>query len=287
MLAIFSYSQIIHGSPKVWVSSPLVDDIRKWIPSESERTNSVQAQSSSNKIYSETTESSTILSNRRRIHGSNDRMQLASTNQSEDISKRFSEETSSYDRVTLESFCRTEDTRKSGKCTSILSTIPLTSQKSTISEGSENTIQCSTDFESSLSYKFNKNQQIIDFFNNFEKPTELYQRTNVLNNYPELSETTSTSNRFSEISNYPNLGKQRKLSDVEEAQMEQSSSVEEELKMKIVLMPKPYQTLDKHIGIEQQQSDRESNPSRSISSYNSTATTTTYESTQDLSTIRS
>lgn len=203
--------------------------------------------------------------------------------------KRFSQETNVDEQLTSKSFCQNEERRQIchqfGKCASILSTIPLTSQTSIVSEGSR---KFSINFESSLPDKFVKNQQITDLSTNFE---ELYPRTDVQElSHSELSKNTSISSEFSEIPNCLNLGNERKLSDIEEAQVEQQSGLIEEglkMKMNIVLMPKDYQSPDEHIRIEEQQIDQETISSKSISFVNSTATTTTYESTQDSPIINS
>ncbi|CAG9532550.1 unnamed protein product [Cercopithifilaria johnstoni] len=250
-----SYSQqFAYGTPKIMTHAQLTDDIRRWPPSESERTNSIQTHTSNNKIYSESTGSSRILSNNTQIHGNNHRIHLESTRGTgisptrklENIPRRFSQEIS-VEKLTSESCSGTQERRQncyqSRRRASVDSTIPLTIQKSTISEESK---RCSTDFESSLPYKFAKNQKIREFFTNFEQSIGSYPRTDVQLSHPELSEITSVSSEFSTTPNCQNLRKELKLSHAE-IQMEQSSLAEEELEMKmnIVLMPK-HIMIEKH-----------------------------------------
>ncbi|VBB34039.1 unnamed protein product [Acanthocheilonema viteae] len=258
----FSNENMGQNQQLTYEAPQLTDDIRRWTPSESERMNSTQT-------------------NIRSIQS----IRIPSTYQLENIPK-FSQ-LNNVDYFTSESFYqgREQICHQSGKYTSILSTIPLKTETYTASEGSR---RCSTDYEPSLPYTSAKNQQIIDCCTNFEQSIESHSTTDVQHSHPELSKITSISSELSAISNCSNSGKELKLLDEKVEEMEQSSSVEEGLKMKmnITLMPQRYQSLDEHIEIEEHHSDQESTPIGSISSYHSTATTTTYESTQDLSIIK-
>uniref|UniRef100_A0A0R3RJ59 SH2 domain-containing protein n=1 Tax=Elaeophora elaphi TaxID=1147741 RepID=A0A0R3RJ59_9BILA len=286
----YSSQQFTYGTPKIWARSHPIDNIRRRSPSEElslETTNSTQTHTSSTRIHSDLTRSFKTHVSKGRIHSEWTRSPWTpSTYQLEN--KECSQQTSTG-KLTSELLCQTEErgqiSHHSGKCESILSTIPLTNQTSIIFEGYS---RSSTDFESSLSHKFVENQQSIDFSTKFEQQSiESYPRSDLQFSHPELSEITSISSDFSGVSNCLNLGKDLKVSDVEELLTEQSSLVEGlKMKMNIVLMPKQHQPLDKDIGIEEHQSDRETNSFGSISPHNSTATTT-YESTQDLSTIKS
>ncbi|VDO48155.1 unnamed protein product [Onchocerca flexuosa] len=215
-------------------------------------------------------------------------IRILPTSQLESIPERFYQQTN-VDKLISKSFCQMEEkaqiSHQFEKYASICSTIPLTSQTSAISETSR---RYTTDFKSSLPYKSVQKNEVIDSSTISHESIEYCPRTDVQLISSELSEISSISTECSKIPNCLNLEKKLNLLDTEDVQREQSSLVGEELEMKmnVILMPKQYKSRNERIALEEHQTDQESNRSRSISSLNSFATTTTYESTQELSIIR-
>ncbi|EFO26777.1 hypothetical protein LOAG_01708 [Loa loa] len=263
----YSQQQFTYAASKAWIRSQQINDIRGLSPTVSEST---QTHTSNDRINSKSTRSAKILP----IY------------QLEKMPRRFSHMTN-VDKFKSKSFCQTEKRaqicHQSKKYASILSTIPLTSQSSTVSERSG---KCCINSGPSIPYKFPVENQVKNFRTNFKQSNESSPETNTKFVHPKLSEMISTNSEFSEIPNCSNLGKKLKLSDMEEVQMEQSSSIEGlKMKMNMVLISsKRYQSSDEYIGIGEQQVDQENNPSGSILSLNSKAAITTYESTQNLPT---
>ncbi|VIO90197.1 MB2, putative [Brugia malayi] len=257
-----SYSQqFTYETSQEWICPQQINDIKKWSPLLiQERTNSTQTHTNS-----KLTQHFRILPENVKTHtNSNNSIYSESTQtnrilpiyQLENIPKRFSSETNAV-KYMSKSFHQIDETAKISSIHQSQKYPCIHSIPSETTSASDASRTYCMDFQTSLPYKSTENEQI----SKSEQCIESYPRTNVQFIHSELS---------SEI-----------------AQTEESSLMEG-LKMKIVLIPRHYQ-LSHNDTTEDEEcySDQKIDQYESISSFNSSATSITYESIHDLATFKS